>query len=194
MAAHFAALSVTATLAHEADILPPECDDVVSQLWPLLTAETPEADRAAVALRLAYEWACAHEQQFFDQHRSSEMPPGGWVGRWDKNRTRGPHLLSDRISDSSLALRRDGPKPLRQETSPLGFLRSPLKKILHDAGFDAEAITRAWSDRGWLEIDSDGKSRWRARINDNVVSLVAIKHEAITAVGEAQEDDPNRTI
>jgi hypothetical protein len=185
---------MAATLAHEAEILSWECDDVVSLLWPELTAETPEADRAAAALRHVYEWACSHEHQFFNQHGSTETPPGGWVGRWDKDRPRGPHLFRDRISNSGFAQRADGPTPVRPEPSILGLLRSSLKNILHDAGFDAEAIIRAWSDRGWLELDSEGKSRWRTRINDNLVSLVAIKHEALAVVGDVAEDDTSRTV
>ena len=171
MAAHCAALELTGFLAERAQILPWDFGDLVAQLWPELIAETPEADRAAAALRHVYDWACSHAEQFFGKSGVDE-PSGGWAGRWDRIQI-----------------------PSRQggisEWAYLGFFRAPLAKVLTDAGFDAEAVIRGWKDRGWLVTDTEGKPRQRARIGTEQVSLLAIKHEAIVEVeGEPIDEEP----
>ena len=146
MAAHLAAIDLTARLLHEAVEMPWEYRDVVSEMWSELTAETPEADRAAVALRHVVSWAHGHHTQFYPQLASSMG--GNVVGRI---------ALDDK----------DEPY--------LGFLPHVLDEILDAAGLEPEPIRRLWLDRGWLKV-SKGKHQYRTRIGGKeLVYLVAIK-------------------
>ncbi len=80
MAAALAAISIAATIAHEALGLPWPHQDVVGLLWDELTAEAPDADSAAAALEHAIDWARGRRNQFYREGQSRSRT---WAGRWD---------------------------------------------------------------------------------------------------------------
>jgi hypothetical protein len=168
MAAYFAALTITAALAHEAGVLPWPYVDVVDILWPELVSETGEADRAAAALRHLLSWAYAHRQHFFDINDPSRpVPYGGWCGRWDSD-----------------AVRPDG------RWQFLGVLPHRLEEVFRQSGFESAAVEKLWTDRGWL-LRSRGKPRYRTRIAADHPYLVAIRRSAIQEVeGSEPPDQP----
>jgi len=169
MATHLAAIGMTARLVHEAVEMPWPYRDVVGALWADLTAETPEADRAAVALRHVLSWAHGHREQFHPHFNSSSMTPpsGGWAGRWALDEKDEPYV---------------------------GFLPHKLNEILQAGGFEPEPIKRLWLDRGWLKV-SKGKHQYRTRMGNELPYVVAIKRTAIEQVegpADANEDGPPR--
>jgi len=157
MASHFASISMAAILAHSAGVLPWCYSDCVSALWPQLTADTHEADRAAVALRHVMSWAQSHRNDFCrgpSGHGNQQPSHAGWAGRWDAGNNYGY----------------------------VGFLEHKLVEILEEAEFESEAVRRNWRDRGWLRLSAE-KNFYRARMGGNyVVSLVAITRQAIIEV------------
>ena len=161
MATHLAAISMTARLVHQAVEMPWAYRDVVEELWADLTAETPEADRAAVALRHVVSWAHGHHTQFHPQMASNMGT--NVIGRF---------ALDDK----------DEPY--------LGFLPHVMDEILMAGGFEAESIRRLWLDRGWLKV-SKGKHQYRTRMGGNtLVYLVAIRKEAIDQVeGQTEPEE-----
>ena len=76
MATHLAAISMTAQIVHQAVEMPWAYRDVVGELWGELTAETPEADRAAVALRHVMSWRMG------TVHNSTRRQPATWGMPW----------------------------------------------------------------------------------------------------------------
>lgn len=169
MAEHFAALRMTAILAHRAFSLPWAYRDLVSELWEQLVAETPEADRAAVALRYALSWAESHREEFHGQRSGGHGAPSQrWAGRWDAG------AWENHNGDAFL-----------------GFLPHKLDQVLKDGGFEPEPIRRLWQDRGWLRV-TQGRSVYRARMSGaSPAYLVAIEATAIRqALGEDVANGP----
>ena len=172
MADHFALLHVTASLVHQAGLLPWLHHDLISALWPELTAETGEADRAAAALRHVMSWAAAHADEFVGRARASDRAPAhGYAGRWDGG-GRGHGGFGDYI----------------------GLLPHRLDEVLRGAGFDPKAIRRLWLDRGWLRTTEGRGDRLRARMPGGSGSvpadLVAITPEAVEEVLGVMEGEP----
>ena len=167
MATHLAAISMTARLVHQAVEMPWAYRDVVSELWVELTAETPEADRAAVALRHVVSWAHGHREQFHPYTNSGNMtaPSGGWAGRWE---------LEAKAADDAY----------------IGFLPHKLNEILEAGGFEPEPIKRLWFDRQWLKVSKD-KHQYRTRLGGaSLMYVVAIKRAAIDQVeGPVEAED-----
>ena len=172
MATHLAAIGMTAQIVHQAVEMPWAYRDVVGELWGELTAETPEADRAAVALRHVMSWAHGHRPQFYPQTASNMG--NAMVGRFALDEKEEPYL---------------------------GFLPHVLDEVLVAGGFEPEPIRRLWLDRGWLKV-TKGKHQYRTRVGGNaLIYVVAIKKEAIDQVeGPVEPDEeeqrrcPNPTV
>lgn len=164
MGSHLAAVKVAAELVHEAVEMPWPHRDVVEELYQELVAETAEADRAAAALRHVLSWVHAHRNDFFTQRARREQPHSGWAGRWEFN---APH---------------DG---------YIGLFPHVLDAILENAGFEPEPIKRLWHDRGWMR-ETPGKRSYRTRVDGEIVSLCAIRREAIEAIEEPGEVEDDR--
>ena len=169
MATHLAAIGMTAQIVHQAVEMPWEYRDVVGELWGELTAETPEADRAAVALRHVMSWAQGHREQFQPPASTAGMmaPSGGWAGRWELEDKDEPYI---------------------------GFFPHKLDEILVAGGFEPEPIKRLWFDREWLKV-SKGKHQYRTRIGNLTPYVVAVKRTAIEQVEgpvEPGDEEPRR--
>ncbi len=172
MATHLAAIGMTARLVHQAVEMPWQYRDVVTELWGELTAETPEADRAAVALRHVMSWAYGHREQFQPAASTAGMnaPSGGWAGRWELEKS--------------------------ADDAYIGFLPHKLNEILEAGGFEPEPIKRLWFDRTWLKVSKD-KHQYRTRMGTGgpLVYVVAIKGTAIEQVEgpvEPGDEEPRR--
>jgi len=165
IASHLAVIRITAVLAHRAGLLPWGYRDVTRLLWTELTAETPEADRAAAALRHVMSWASGHVEEFYwpERHGFGNDGPAhvrDIAGRWNlDSRTVEP---GDRY---------------------VGFLPHKLDAVLAEGGFQADAIVRQWADRGWLLTSPGRGRRYRARLGTaGATDLVAISAAAIEEV------------
>jgi hypothetical protein len=161
MAASFAAIGTAANLVHRAVDMPWDYQDVVSELWTELTAEAPEADRAAVALRYVLSWAHAHRDQFWTRHALA--PAGGWAGRWELDGVR---------NDPNEGF--------------IAFFPHKLDEILRAGGFEPVPIQRLWHDRGWLKVE-DGRRRFRVRLGGPLTPVVAIRRQAVEEVDGSLE-------
>jgi putative DNA primase/helicase len=163
MAPYFAMISFTTELAHGALQLPWDDHDVVDELWPQLTAETPEADRAAAALRHVLSWARGHRTEFYSKgNESIGLLSGGCAGRWDHSGPANPWKY-------------------------IAFLPHKLDEVLESGGFDPEPIRRGWADRHWLQ-QTPGRSTYRTRIGSENTYVVAITREAVEAVEGPDSD------
>ena len=80
MASALAAISLAATIAHEALELPWPHQDVVGLLWDELIEQAPDADSATAALEHAIDWARGRRNQFYREGQSRSRT---WAGRWD---------------------------------------------------------------------------------------------------------------
>lgn len=164
MATHLAAISMAARIVHEAVDLPWQSRDVVDELWTELTVETPEADRAAAALRYVLSWAHGHRQEFWQAKATIGSPSAGWAGR---------SQLDSGNEDY------------------IGFLPHKLDEVLRNGGFEPEPIRRLWHDRQWLKVTA-GKRTYRTRVGRELVYLVAIGRNAIDSVEEPGEVEDDR--
>jgi hypothetical protein len=163
LAACFAAISVTAFLAHKALNLPWEYGDPISPLWKEVVREA--SDRASAALRQVMDWACSHEEEFCGRRKPElPQPAQGWAGRWDRPTRPG---------------RQDG------DWDEIAFSPGRLKSILKDAGFEPDSTIRAWKDRQWLRLeqDSDGTKRTYAkvRLGNETARLVVVTRAGVEA-------------
>ena len=158
MADNFATLEMAAWLAHNFGILPWANQGAISGSWVHITAETGEADRAAVALRYAVSWAHAHANEFYSSMISKDASLHGWAGRWDVGR----------MNHDCWAW--------------LGIFPHRLEEILTAGGFDAEATIRNWHDREWLRVDRDGRRQFRTSVDGHGTRLFAIERAAIELV------------
>lgn len=173
MATHFAAIVTTAWIAHDALELPWEYTDPVEPLWEDLVNEAGEANRAAAALRYVMDWAWAHQHEFDGrQDTILQSPSHGWAGKWKKSIPLPDQ--SDQIATWEW----------------IGFLPTKLKSLLHEGGFDADAIIRTWKDDAWLVTDDceDGKARCTKKTRlgkeKSPVNVIAIRRGAVQIVAE----------
>ncbi len=165
MAAHFAVLDLTVHLAAEAGCVPWPADALIQDLWPVLIAETADADQAAAALRYVWSWACANRETFRNSRESSgdRQPPHGWSGRWDA---------------------RGG------DWTFVGFYQNRIHEVLQSGGFESNAILRTWRTRGWMRTSPD-RPWLRSRVGDGLDDLAAIERQAIEEVlgGTVEESE-----
>jgi len=165
MAAHFAAVRMTTIVVHQAVDMPWDEEDVVTELWPALTAEAPEADRAAAALRYVWSWACGHREGFFRQHQAGQAPASGWAGRWELEGVQG-----------------------NQAEGYIGLLPHKLNEALQDGGFEPEPILRLWHERDWLK-GTENRRQYKARVGAASPRLYAIKRAAIEEVDGPPDEE-----
>jgi hypothetical protein len=166
LAASFAAISVTAFLAHRALDLPWPYEDPVAPLWNDLVKEAK--DRAAAALQYVMACAQAHEGEFLGRRDPKAPPPTlGWAGRWH---------IGVRPNEESEAVR---------EWSEIAFYPQWLETTLKGGEFEPRSTIRTWKDRGWLRLGSerDGTKRTcaRVRMGDNTERMVVVTRKAVDA-------------
>jgi hypothetical protein len=170
MAAHFAAITMAARLAHWALPLPWDFSNPIQPLWDELVQEAAEADRATAALRYVMGVANARQKDFFGRGSELLQPHGGWLGRWDQQDSANPSTM--------------------KQTSLwkwIGFIPNKLSEILVAGGFEWEAVLRTWADRGWLIRTQEGagvlRRQSKAKLGKESVWLVKIRREAVQAAG-----------
>jgi hypothetical protein len=164
MAPYFAVLEVAAWLAHLSLGLPWEYQGTIANLWQEITADSGEADRAAVALRNVVSWANSRSTQFVSgtirNTASVEC-----LGRW---------RVVPRESSANECI---------------AIYPHKLDECLRALGFDPATIRRQWHDRRWLNT-SPGKLTYKVRVpgSESPHEMVAIRWAAIRdIVGVADE-------
>jgi putative DNA primase/helicase len=150
LCAYFAALDLTAGIAHAALDLPWAYRDPIEGLWHELISGAEEADVAIQALALVTGWAKANQMRFYGRQPEPRTPLNGWAGRWDSGK----------------------------DWEYIAFLPHFLKPLLTDAGFEPEAVIRTWQDRGWLLVDKTRRQK-QVRLDGEPTWTVAIRRSAI---------------
>jgi hypothetical protein len=160
MSAHFATLSMTATLVHAAlpELKPTQpIREIINAIFAATKASFEEADRSKSALKFIYEFAVSNQNKFWRDSSSDDAgkpyePHGGWAGRWDQN------------------------------WSTIDFVPAYLKTLLDKEGYEARAIIRAWGSGGWLK--GEGTSHQRSiRLNGEKMKVYSIKRDPLQELG-----------
>ena len=137
MAAHIAALEVSAAIVHQLGVPAATCDPFEHLLKAAMQAGV-EADRPLVALQDTMTWCATHKARFYG--RSSTLsngavliPPAGWLGAWASD----PGW--EYVAISSVELR----------------------KFLMSIGHHPAEVIERWDERGWLVRLAGSSSRTR---------------------------------
>lgn len=168
MAAHFAALTVTAKVAHYALQLPWNYANPIVPLWEMLIQEATHADQGAEALRHVMAWAHSNQMHFFGRGEEKRPPLNGWAGRWESKDVNLPG------------------KKKKGLWGWIGFFEYRLNDILVKGGYVSDAILRDWKARSWLVLDAEAdgvvRNQHKTRIGSESVRLVAITRQAVKEV------------
>lgn len=146
---YFAALDLTAAIAHAALDLPWAYRDPLEAMWEDLVSGADEADVAAQALSTVIGWAKANQGSFWGR-QGDRIPLHGWAGKWD------PGSSWDYIA----------------------FVLHRLKELLQQFDFEPEAVIRGWQDRGWLLMDKNRRQK-QVRLDSEQTWTIAIRRSAI---------------
>jgi hypothetical protein len=150
LCSYFAALALTAGIAHSALDLPWAYRDPIEALWEDLVSGAKEADVAAQALSTVIGWAKANQSSFRGRTQADRTPLHGWAGRWD--------------SGSSWEY--------------LAFVVHRLNELLRQFDFEPEAVLRSWQDRGWL-LTGKNRRQKQVRLDGEQTWTIAIRRSAI---------------
>jgi putative DNA primase/helicase len=135
LSGYAASIALAAELVHEALDLPWEkFPAITDDLWTSIIDEASGAAGDVRALRDVMSWAWSHEESFYGRHvidrNGDPRPPaGGWSGKWDKG----------------------------DDWKEIAFLPTTLKDVLHDYGYEPEAIIALWNEQGWLVRNTDDR-------------------------------------
>ena len=150
LCSYFAALDLTAGIAHAALDLPWAYRDPVEAAWNDLVSGAKEADVAARALSAVISWAKVNQGSFWGRPQADRIPLHGWAGRWD--------------SGSSWEY--------------IAFAVHRLNELLQQFDFEPEAVIRGWYDRGWLLTDKNRRQK-QVRLDGEQTWTIAIRRSAI---------------
>jgi hypothetical protein len=168
---YMAILELTGRLVHRALDLPWKFDSPIKNLAPDLATGASCTDRASEALDHAYEWALANRSRFWSKsnEEKTQIPPGGWLGRWDMDP--------------------DRPWGTEDTWEWIGFLRGPLFDELERSGYEPESCIRLWADRDWLNRLKDKRQTVVSRVwGGESVRLLQVLRQAISPKTEASEE------
>ena len=150
LCSYFAALDLTAALAHAALDLPWAYRDPIESLWDDLVSGADEADVAAQALATVIGWAKANQGSFRGRPQADRMPLHGWAGKWEYG----------------------------SSWEYVAFVFHRLKELLLQFGYEPEAVIRGWKDRGWLLMDKNRRQK-QVRLDGEPTWTIAIRRSAI---------------
>lgn len=168
MAACGALLDLAGHLAHRAVQFSFPYRETIATLWPMLTADTDEANQGLAAMRFFISWAESMRHRFLGAPSAlSETPPGGWLGRW-----------------RSVARNED--------EECLTIFPHVLDETLDQQGYPGESVRRHWHENGWLRTTS-GKTTLRVSIGDSKCLMVAIRWTVIDQLMEGTTQMWDRT-
>jgi putative DNA primase/helicase len=107
---------------------------IPDDLWSAIVQEASGAAGDVRALQDLMAWSYSHQESFYgrqvmERDGTPRAPSIGWSGKWDK----GEHWTE------------------------IAFSPLVLKRILHDCGYDPEAIVSLWKENGWLLRDAGSK-------------------------------------
>jgi putative DNA primase/helicase len=150
LCAYFAALDLTADIAHAALDLPWAYVNPLETMWEELISGAEEGDVAIQALVTMIGWAKANQASFYARQDGDRPPYSGWAGRWDSGIT----------------------------WEYIAFVQHRLKEFLMQFNYEPEAVIRAWHDRGWLLTDK-GRRQKQVRLDGEATWTIAIRRSAI---------------
>lgn len=151
-----AVIEIASRLVHQAVELPWEFHSPVAVLFDSLTESAEETDRAKEAAEHAYRWAVSNAGRFYGRHETEYSNDGrttsnqGWLGAW-------------RVGS----------------WTAIHFVPNHLIEELTRNGFDARAIIRLWSDRGWLEYRGDRRTRSCQWVGGESMAVISLKRIAV---------------
>jgi len=162
LAEYTGAIAVAATLVHRALKLPWDTfDPLPPALWADIVSEATGASGDVRALRDVLSWAYSHREAFYGSHQQDREgrpnpPPGGWVGRWDKS----------------------------EAWTFIAFYEVVLRRVLHEQGYEPEAIFSVWRERGWLDADPHRYTSKKYAVTGDNPRLVVIRLYSATGPKE----------
>lgn len=151
------ALLATASRVCEAVGAPmPSCDPL-AEAYRACAGAGEDADQARVALDRLYALASARAGSFMQRHTTDaqerdEQPSGGWLGFWSAQ---------------------------TPDWTSLMMFPNVVEDELRRNGFEIDAITKAWADRGW--IDCNHGRRHRFKRNGRKIVVYRFLREALEA-------------
>lgn len=159
-AAHYvAALAVARRVLHEVLAVPEPAGDPLVLAWNAVIAASVESDRPADALRDVLSWATSQQHRFWGRVEGDttegDQPGAGWLGAWARQAT----------------------------WAYIAVLPTELRGFLEKQKYDAEAILRAWDDRGWLTRET-GHRTSKATVGQVKERCYVIKRAAADLVSD----------
>jgi Domain of unknown function (DUF927)/Domain of unknown function (DUF3854)/Cch helix turn helix domain len=137
---YIAVVEMASAIADETGVLPWQYQDISESLLHELAGEARGADVAAEALLEVLSWAGGRAESFYSKTGADEQPPGGWLGRWER----------DNINDGKWRV--------------IAFTSDNLRKALEANGHkEVAGIIRQWHERGWLETDQGDEQARRMK-------------------------------
>jgi putative DNA primase/helicase len=127
MALYVAGLATAEDVLHEVLGVPRPEGEPIAHAWEAALRGTTESDRPLDALRFVVSWAAENRESFFEARKTHDHPPARWLGAYQRSSTK----------------------------NRLSILPHRLTGVLTEHGYDAEAILRAWDERGWLAREKD---------------------------------------
>lgn len=129
---YLAAIETAAVIANAALCLPPAHTTALALLLDVAQRQSASAPPEVRGLDVAWQWAVAHQQEFYGRHRTTGgkdpepiQPSSGWAGVWNE----------------------------QDDWDVIYWIPEQLRRVLDNAEFDADAVLDGWSRRGWLEHD-----------------------------------------
>lgn len=153
VAAYGAAIQLAASLAHQVLKLPWQYKDPFNELWHEVVEDLSDAAGDGRALEEVFGWAAAHQFSFFGRHGGNmDGKPIGqaWLGRWDAD----------------------------DNWDRLCILTSHVRDVLTKAGYNFNAVARAWRDKGWTECDPGHIDCKKYRIRGDHPRMIVILRSA----------------
>ncbi len=172
----FALLGVVVPLIHAAlpELVPSRpIPEILEDIWGSVIGGAAEADRAKVALSRLWDWAVENQSKFWGRHKTDSQsqpmePHSGWAGRWDRGK----------------------------DWKYVAFTRRTMEDLISSFGFDWSGTLETWKrDRGWLELDKQGRNQRQTQISGALVYCYRIPRNVIQDVlelnlGLLEEQDP----
>ena len=166
-------IRLTARLARQALNLPWREIDHVELLWPDLVRQATESDRALEALKWLVTWSLANQSQFQGKRCDSGYGPRGeLIGAWNGSESQ-PSESDDEP--------RDAESMDADAFGQIAFVKEKLEEVLRARDFNPDPVIRAWTERNYLEIDSEGRNSCKRVFQGSRVRMYCLTSCAVTA-------------
>lgn len=162
LAGHVAVLHLAADLVHALGV-PGKPDAALAELDAQLKTAVAQADQPTEAITQLFSWSWANAHNFQERVpagsyslRGQQAPSGGWMGLW-----------------------RAGPG-----WTEIAYRPDVVRSRLAEWGYTPADILTAWKQRGWMEVDANGKNPIRGTER---ARMLVLKRDALELRGAAEE-------